>query len=253
MFGAAARPMQYTQYTEFQSHNAEFDYLKSLEIEEKINQIKWGRASNNAQYLLSTNDKTIKLWKVCERNVREVTQYNAQAAAAAAANGGNGRAKVICPSGIRLPQCSVRNRVTASTAKRVYANAHTYHINSIALNSDGETFMSADDLRVNLWSLCRTDQSFSTLCCFDDCRLYDNVCLRMVVDYLVCCNRHRGHQAEEHGGAHGGDHGRGLPPVALQHYDVQHQPRRDQARRHAPSRALRLVLQRLVSNIVRCQ
>lgn len=156
MFGAgAARPTQYTQYTDFQSHNAEFDYLKSLEIEEKINQIKWGRASNNAQYLLSTNDKTIKLWKVCERNVREVTQYNA-----AAAN--NGRAKVICPSGIRLPQCSVRNRVTASTAKRVYANAHTYHINSIALNSDGETFMSADDLRVNLWSLCRTDQSFST-------------------------------------------------------------------------------------------
>lgn len=162
IFGASARPTQYTQYTEFQSHNAEFDYLKSLEIEEKINQIKWARASNNAQYLLSTNDKTIKLWKVCERNVREVTQYNAQAAAAAASGGGNGRAKVICPSGIRLPQCSVRNRVTASTAKRVFANAHTYHINSIALNSDGETFMSADDLRVNLWSLCRTDQSFST-------------------------------------------------------------------------------------------
>lgn len=154
-FGAArANGSLYSPYTEFQSHNAEFDYLKSLEIEEKINQIKWGRASNNAQYLLSTNDKTIKLWKVCERNVREVTQYNAQAFSA-------GRAKAICPSGIRLPQCHVRNRVTASTAKRVYANAHTYHINSIALNSDGETFMSADDLRVNLWSLSRTDQSFS--------------------------------------------------------------------------------------------
>lgn len=162
---------QYRPYTDFQSHNAEFDYLKSLEIEEKINQIKWGRASNNAQYLLSTNDKTIKLWKVCERNVREVTQYNAQAFGGGnggTGGGGNGRAKQLGSGGIRLPQCSVRNRVTASTAKRVYANAHTYHINSIALNSDGETFMSADDLRVNLWSLCRTDQSFSASgrCCW---------------------------------------------------------------------------------------
>uniref|UniRef100_K3X499 Serine/threonine-protein phosphatase 2A 55 kDa regulatory subunit B n=1 Tax=Globisporangium ultimum (strain ATCC 200006 / CBS 805.95 / DAOM BR144) TaxID=431595 RepID=K3X499_GLOUD len=157
MFGSSSRAVQYAPYTEFQSHTAEFDYLKSLEIEEKINQIRWGRASNNAQYLLSTNDKTIKLWKVCERNVREVTQYNAQAL-------GTGSSSKLLAAGmnaIRLPQCAVRNRVTASTAKRVYANAHTYHINSIALNSDGETFMSADDLRVNLWSLSRTDQSFN--------------------------------------------------------------------------------------------
>ena len=28
-----------------------------------------------------------------------------------------------------------------------------YHINSVGVNSDGATFLSADDLRVNLWSL----------------------------------------------------------------------------------------------------
>ena len=32
---------EYRFYTEFQSHEPEFDYLKSLEIEEKINQIRW--------------------------------------------------------------------------------------------------------------------------------------------------------------------------------------------------------------------
>lgn len=144
---------QYSPYADFQSHNAEFDYLKSLEIEEKINQIKWCRPSNNAQYLLSANDKTIKLWKIHERTVREITQYNAHAA--------NGSGSKLSPRSIRLPQCSVRQRVTATTAKRVYANAHTYHINSIALNSDGETFMSADDLRVNLWSLGVSNQSFN--------------------------------------------------------------------------------------------
>ena len=47
--------------------------------------------------------------------------------------------------------------------RRIFANAHTYHINSISVNSDGCTYLSADDLRVNLWDLERTDQSFSIL------------------------------------------------------------------------------------------
>ena len=153
MYGGTADP-QYQLYTEFQSHNAEFDYLKSLEIEEKINQIKWCQPSNGSQWLLSTNDKTIKLWKVHERSVCEITTYNGQGLAYVP------RAQ-ISPELIRLPQTHVCGYVTASTAKRVYANAHTYHINSIAINSDGETFMSADDLRVNLWSLGISDQSFS--------------------------------------------------------------------------------------------
>lgn len=51
----------------FQSHEAEFDYLKSLEIEEKINQIKWLKKKSAANFILSTNDKTIKLWKISER------------------------------------------------------------------------------------------------------------------------------------------------------------------------------------------
>jgi WD40 repeat protein len=156
-----SRQPQHAVYTEFQSHKPEFDYLKSLEIEEKINQIKWCRPSNNAQYLLSTNDKTIKLWKVHERNVCEVTQYNAPQPLASAVPVATPYHQLALQS-IRLPQSTVRDRVTTSTPKRVYAHAHTYHINSIALNSDGETFMSADDLRVNLWSLAISNQSFST-------------------------------------------------------------------------------------------
>lgn len=38
-----------------QSHEPEFDYLKSLEIEEKINRIKWCKRQNSAHFLLSTN------------------------------------------------------------------------------------------------------------------------------------------------------------------------------------------------------
>jgi len=55
---------EYRYLTEFQSHEPEFDYLKSLEIEEKINRVQWVRSSQGSKHVLSTNDKTIKLWKV---------------------------------------------------------------------------------------------------------------------------------------------------------------------------------------------
>jgi serine/threonine-protein phosphatase 2A regulatory subunit B len=55
-----------------------------------------------------------------------------------------------------------------ATPKRVFGNAHTYHINSISLNSDQETFLSADDLRINLWHTEVTDQSFSTFFFLDE-------------------------------------------------------------------------------------
>ena len=47
----------YKFYAEFQSHEPEFDYLKSLEIEEKINKIKWCRRTNDSHFLLTTNGK----------------------------------------------------------------------------------------------------------------------------------------------------------------------------------------------------
>jgi len=37
--------------------------------------------------------------------------------------------------------------------KKVYEGAHAYNINSVSFNSDGETFISSDDLRINLWNV----------------------------------------------------------------------------------------------------
>ncbi len=51
--------------------------------------------------------------------------------------------------------------IVTATPRRVFQNAHAYHINSISVNSDAETFISADDLRINLWNLNIPDQSFS--------------------------------------------------------------------------------------------
>ena len=61
---------EFNVYSTFQSHEPEFDYLKSQEIGEEIVQIKWLKRTNPAHFLLSTNDKTVILWKVSERDRR---------------------------------------------------------------------------------------------------------------------------------------------------------------------------------------
>ena len=62
---------------------------------------------------------------------------------------------------LKLPRMTHHDTVVAAVPRRVYANAHAYHINSISVNSDGETFISSDDLRINLWNLNIQDQSFN--------------------------------------------------------------------------------------------
>ncbi|KVI10912.1 Protein phosphatase 2A, regulatory subunit PR55 [Cynara cardunculus var. scolymus] len=54
-----SRHPEFRYKTEFQIHEPKFDYLKSLEIEVKINKIRWFQTANSAIFLLSTNDKTI--------------------------------------------------------------------------------------------------------------------------------------------------------------------------------------------------
>ncbi|KAJ0788274.1 putative transcription factor WD40-like family [Helianthus annuus] len=184
------RHPEFCYKTEFQSHEPEFDYLKSLEIEEKINKIRWCQTANGALFLLSTNDKTIKFWKVQEKKVKKVAEMNMDSLKAVG-NGSIANSSVSlinksshatngeCPDkpytslnkdfpssgaiqSLRLPVVVTCNETSlVARCRRVYAHAHDYHINSISNNSDGETFISADDLRINLWNLEISNQSFN--------------------------------------------------------------------------------------------
>lgn len=141
---------EWNPYCQFKSHDAEFDYLKSLEIEEKINQIKFLPQAGHNKFLLATNDKTIKLWKVGERSVIDDNTDSV------------GNKTVNCYEDLVLPQVTRRKKILA-TPKRVYENGHAYHINSVSPNSDRETFLSADDLRINWWHHDRTDTCFNVI------------------------------------------------------------------------------------------
>jgi serine/threonine-protein phosphatase 2A regulatory subunit B len=152
------RKSEYNLYSTFQSHEPEFDYLKSLEIEEKINKIRWLRRKNPSHFLLSTNDKTIKLWKVSERDKRpegfNVTDEAGQRRDPQSIH-------LLDSAAIKVPVFKPMELWVEASPRRIFANAHTYHINSISVNSDQETYLSADDLRINLWHLEVNDQSFN--------------------------------------------------------------------------------------------
>ncbi|KAE8680740.1 Serine/threonine protein phosphatase 2A 55 kDa regulatory subunit B beta isoform [Hibiscus syriacus] len=198
--GAPRRDLEKTDYpinrhpefrykAEFQSHEPEFDYLKSLEIEEKINKIRWCQTTNGALFVLSTNDKTIKYWKVQEKKVKKIFEMNLDPQKSVGngsmASSSNSNSPIPClangvspdkscnylendfsfpPGGLpslRLPVVTSQETNLVARCRRVYTHAHDYHINSISNNSDGETFISADDLRINLWNLEISNQSFN--------------------------------------------------------------------------------------------
>lgn len=142
---------EYKFYTEFQSHEPEFDYLKSLEIEEKVNKIRWCKRQNNSHFLLSTNDKTIKLWKIFEKSIKVISEQKLNPNASSTNN----------QPQVKFPKFMHHETMIAAIPRKIYQNAHAYHINSISVNCDGETYLSADDLRINLWNLDISDQSFN--------------------------------------------------------------------------------------------
>ncbi|XP_052182229.1 serine/threonine protein phosphatase 2A 55 kDa regulatory subunit B beta isoform-like isoform X2 [Diospyros lotus] len=172
--------------TEFQSHEPEFDYLKSLEIEERINKVRWCTTPNGSLFILSTNDKTIKLWKVKEQKVKKVKEMDTNSFVVTenvllseksfvgvqhnpSFNNGyllewTGKiANRSLPSHQGHIKAANIGDFACSRCRKVFAHAHDFNINSISNNSDGETFVSADDLRINLWNLEVSGQCFNII------------------------------------------------------------------------------------------
>jgi len=146
-------------FAEFQSHELEFDYLKSMEIEEKINRIRFLPRANDSLMLLTTNDKTLKLWKVFSKTSSQIFTSSPDADSDEYSEDDDGEDSHTSPrrgkkqDRVVLPEIEEGTETMTALSKTVYANAHAFHINSVSLCSDQETFLSADDLRVNLWSL----------------------------------------------------------------------------------------------------
>ncbi|XP_037496139.1 serine/threonine protein phosphatase 2A 55 kDa regulatory subunit B beta isoform [Jatropha curcas] len=161
-------------------------FISLVEIEEKINRIKWCTTPNGSLFILSTNDKTIKLWKVKEHKCKKVKETDADSVVYSESallaeksfsselqkpSTVNGRhlewtgdiVKNISPFQEGHTKIAHAEDTTRASCRKVYAHAHDFNINSISNNSDGETFISADDLRINLWNLEISNQCFNII------------------------------------------------------------------------------------------
>ena len=151
-------------------------------------------------------DKTVKLWKISER-CRRYCNMNTLT------DDGMLRDEELITQ-LRVPVKVQDDISIEAMPRRIFANGHTYHINSISVNSDDCTYLSADDLRINLWDLERIDQSFSIL--FISCnvtRMYPGCYLNLSVFSLTSKPiRHCGYKTSQHGGVDRGHNSIGVSP-----------------------------------------
>jgi len=99
-------------------------------------------------YVLTTNDKTVKLWKIFEREKKVVVPVNKNA---------------TNENELNIPKVKSSERQWTPTLKKRFPMLHTYHINSISISANGENFLSSDDLRINLWNLENTNEAFNII------------------------------------------------------------------------------------------
>ncbi|KII62135.1 Serine/threonine-protein phosphatase 2A 55 kDa regulatory subunit B delta isoform [Thelohanellus kitauei] len=140
-------------FSTFQSHQPDFDYLKSVEIEEKINDISWLEPYHYSHFLLTTNDKTVKFFRISETTKAQILPHGPRPSSGGGRDGSQrflSRESSLSSSPVHDGKC-----------KKVFSNAHHYNIHSVSVCSDQEYFISSDDLRINLWSLERNDTCFT--------------------------------------------------------------------------------------------
>ncbi|CAN1162380.1 Serine/threonine protein phosphatase 2A 55 kDa regulatory subunit B beta isoform, partial [Linum perenne] len=146
---AIGRHPEFRYKTEFQSHEPEVQEKKVKKITEM--NVDPSKAIGNGSVASSSNSSAPK---PCLANGGCIDRLH---------NSLSNDFKI--PAGgfpsLRLPVVSSTETSLVARCRRVYAHAHDYHINSISNNSDGETFISADDLRINLWNLEISNQSFN--------------------------------------------------------------------------------------------
>ena len=103
-----------------------------------MNVIEWiNHHTSSIPQLLSANDKLIKLWRLEYKKEKKYESCK----------------KLLQKGKLMIPRSKVINESWEGRCKQYYKSAHEYHINSLCISPDGENFLSADDLRVNLWNV----------------------------------------------------------------------------------------------------
>lgn len=127
-----------TDRYELQSHEREFDYLESSDINEKINSVALFSSGSFHENLATCNEKCIKIWRARP----QATTFD------------------ILQMGYRNLEHEKPNLDSQEEEKQIsykiecikcIKNVHDYSINSLSINTSENFLLSSDYLRINLW------------------------------------------------------------------------------------------------------
>ena len=161
-------PLEFEYLFDFQSHVKEFDYMKSEEIDQKISFIKWMHNNGPQLNVISSNNKTIKLWKITPKtnkkpnlilnSIRGTTKATSKVWMDASYKISPMESSSKGDTSIRgimekSSNGSEGEPIYKSSLKQEFFKLHKYAINSISLTQNDEFMLTSDDLKIYLWSL----------------------------------------------------------------------------------------------------
>lgn len=151
-------PLEYRFYTEFQSHEPEFDSLKSSEISPRIAALEWWPFPTSRMTLLTANEKTIKVWRIDtqQRTNHRQQQHSPPHPARAPPFPPSSSSSSASPVDDDYPSVSSR-------CVRVYRGCHVFSVHSLSASCDGSTFLAADDLKLLLYDIQHSDTAISAV------------------------------------------------------------------------------------------
>ena len=97
--------------------------------------------------MFTSNDRVIKLWKLENKKEKKVESCK----------------KLLAKGKLMLPRQKIIGESVEGSCKKIYKGAHEFHINSLSMNVDGETFLSVDDLRINIWNINNSNDVYNVL------------------------------------------------------------------------------------------
>ena len=97
--------------------------------------------------MLTANDREIKLWKLSLKKEKKYESCK----------------KLLQKGKLTIPRTKLLGESIEGFCKKVYKGAHDFHINALTMNTDGETFLSSDDLRINIWNIENVNEVYNVL------------------------------------------------------------------------------------------
>lgn len=129
------------------AHHDDFDVLRSLRIVPSIVALQWIRSPGTSLNFLTASEKSINLCKTTLKKKKRYTVYNGSLA------------KIDT---LKFPDWELdENETWHPTIRRTYPKLHNHTINSLSVNPNGISFISADDLSIYMWHIEHSVKAYS--------------------------------------------------------------------------------------------